>query len=191
MKVKGVHVASTGNGKRVTFDLAPTAYTNPVDGVTSAWDIDMVVEMNDNDHFMRKYLLVKAADEATRALPIDYIEMENLGTQQVPANSKWTRQQAAGGEGGMSAYTITLGQPVYVDGMFFGSEFPQAENEIDDQGMYHTRYYSGKSLKTLDLHEHRVNANGQFRTWPNVTGATRSATDHNVIRTDFFNTSTP
>ncbi len=186
MKVKGVHVASTGNGKRVTFDLAPTAYTNPVDGVTSTWDIDMVVEMNDNDHFMRKYLLVKAADEATRALPIDYIEMENLGTQQVPANSKWTRQQAAGGEGGMSAYTITLGQPVYVDGMFFGSEFPQAENEIDDQGMYHTRYYSGKSLKTLDLNEHRVNANGQFRTWPNVTGATRSATDHNVIRTDFF-----
>ena len=81
MKVKGVHVASTGNGKRVTFDLAPTAYTNPVDGVTSTWDIDMVVEMNDNDHFMRKYLLVKAADEATRALPIDYIEMENLGTQ--------------------------------------------------------------------------------------------------------------
>lgn len=187
MKLNGVHTESMeGGGKRVIFDLAPTAYTNPIDGTTSTWDIDMVVEMKNNDHFMRKYLLIKAADETTRALPIDYIEMENLGTQQVAATNKWTRQQAAGGEGGMSAYTITLGQPVYIDGMFFGSEFPQAENEIDDKGQYHTRYYSGKSLKTLDLNEHRLNAQGQFRTWSNVIGATRSASDQNVIRTDFF-----
>lgn len=187
MKLNGVHTESmAGGGKRVIFDLAPTAYTNPMDGVTSTWDIDMVVEMKNNDHFMRKYLLIKAADEATRTLPIDYIEMENLGTQQVAAAHKWTRQQAAGGEGGMSAYTITLGQPVYVDGLFFGSEFPQAENEIDEQGQYHTRYYSGKSLKTLDLNEHRLNAQGQFRTWNNVIGATRSVDDQNVIRTDFF-----
>ncbi len=187
MKLNGVHTESmAGGGKRVIFDLAPTAYTNPMDGVTSTWDIDMVVEMKNNDHFMRKYLLIKAADEATRTLPIDYIEMENLGTQQVAAAHKWTRQQAAGGEGGMSAYTITLGQPVYVDGLFFGSEFPQAENEIDEQGQYHTRYYSGKSLKTLDLNEHRLNAQGQFRTWSNVIGATRSVDDQNVIRTDFF-----
>ena len=186
MKLNDVRVEQIEGGKRVVFDLAPTAYTNPIDGVTSTWDVDMVVEMKDNDHFMRKYLLVKAADAATRSLPIDYIEMENLGTQQVAEACKWTRQQAAGGEGGMSAYTITLGQPVYIDGLFFGSEFPQAENEIDADGMYHTRYYSGKSLQTLDLNEHRLNADGQIQTWPNVIGATRSATDKNVIRTDFF-----
>lgn len=186
MKLNNVRTEAMKDGQRVVFDLAPTAYTNPIDGVTSTWDIDMVVEMKNNDHFMRKYLLVKAADKATRTLPIDYIEMENLGTQQVSAAEKWTRQQAAGGEGGMSAYTITLGQPVYVDGLFFGSEFPQAENEIDEQGMYHTRYYSGKSLQTLDLNEHRLDADGRFRTWSNVIGATRSTTDHNVIRTDFF-----
>lgn len=186
MKLNDVRTENMQGGKRIIFDLAPTAYTNPADGITSTWDIDMVVEMNDNDHFMRKYLLIKAADATTRQLPIDYIEMENLGTQQVATTNKWTRQQTAGGEGGMSAYTITLGQPVYVDGLFFGSEFPQAENEIDDKGQYHTRYYSGKSLQTLDLNEHRLNAEGQFRTWNNVIGATRSATDKNVIRTDFF-----
>ena len=126
MKLNDVRTENMQGGKRIIFDLAPTAYTNPADGITSTWDIDMVVEMNDNDHFMRKYLLIKAADATTRQLPIDYIEMENLGTQQVATTNKWTRQQAAGGEGGMSAYTITLGQPVYVDGLFFGSEFPQA-----------------------------------------------------------------
>lgn len=186
MKINEVKEEQINGGKRIIFDLAPTAYTNPKDGITSTWDIDMVVEMKDNDHFMRKYLLVKAADATSRTLPIDYIEMESLGTQQVASENKWTRQQAAGGEGGMSAYTITLGQPVYIDGLFFGSEFPQAENEIDAEGMYHTRYYSGKSLRTLDLNEHRLNAEGQFRTWDNVVGATRSATDKNVIRTDFF-----
>ena len=186
MHLNGVRIDPIDGGKRVVFDLAPTPYTNPIDRVTSTWDIDMVVEMKDHDHFMRKYLLIKAGDEATQTLPIDYIEMENLGTQQVDVAHKWTRQQAAGGEGGMSAYTITLGQPVYVDGLFFGSEFPQAENEIDAQGMYHTRYYSGKSLRTLGVNEQRLNDNGQFRTWSNVIGATRSTHDANVIRTDFF-----
>ena len=186
MKLNGVHTDDIEGGKRVTFDLAPTAYTNPEDGTTTTWDIDLVVEMKDNDHFLRKYLLVKAADELTRNTPIDYIEMENLGTQSVADSDKWTRSQASGGVGGMTAYTLTLGQPVYVDGLFFGSEFPQAENEIDSEGNYHTRYYSGKSLRTLDLNEHRLNADGQFRTWNNVVGATRSITDHNIIRTDFF-----
>ena len=60
------------------------------------------------------------------------------------------------------------------------------ENEIDAQGMYHTRYYSGKSLRTLGVNEQRLNDNGQFRTWSNVIGATRSTHDANVIRTDFF-----
>lgn len=158
------------DGKRVIFDMAPYMHTNAEDGVESTWDIDMVVEMKDADHFMRKYLLIKAADDVALNTPIDYIEMENLGTQDMASTDKWTRSQTSGGVGGMTAYTITLGQPVYIDGMFFGSEFLQAENEIDDDNMCHTRYYSGKSLKTLGNNEHRLNATDSSR-----PGATSSA----------------
>ncbi len=186
MTVSEVRTEDIDGGKRVIFDMAPYKHTNAEDGVESTWDIDMVVEMKDADHFMRKYLLIKAADDVALNTPIDYIEMENLGTQDVASTDKWTRSQTSGGVGGMTAYTITLGQPVYIDGMFFGSEFPQAENEIDDDNMFHTRYYSGKSLKTLDNNEHRLNADGQFQTWSNVIGATRSVTDLNIVRTDFF-----
>ncbi len=186
MTIKDIRPENMDGGKRVIFEMEPYRHVNPADGHAATWKVSMVVEMKDNDHFMRKYLLVGAADDAARVTPIDYIEMENLGTADVAAGNKWTRSMASGGVGGMTAYTLTLGQPVYVDGLFFGSEFPQAENEIDDEGYYHTRYYSGKSLQTLDLNEHRLDGNGYFKTWPNVIGAARSVTDHNIIRTDLF-----
>lgn len=178
MRLANVEEADIADGKRVTFKMQPYTYTNPANNETSTWNISMVVEMKNEDHFLRKYLVIDG-DAVARTTPIDFIEMERLGTENVPAANRWSHPEAAGGVGGMSGYTLTLGQPVYVEGMFFGSEFPQAENEISE-GMAHTRYFSGKSLARL------TGDGGAFTTWKNVEGATRSVTDLNVIRTDFF-----
>lgn len=184
LTLREVREEALTDGKRLVFDMAPYQHTNARNGQQSLWDIDMVVEMKHNDHFLRKYLRIKGADEAARNTPIDYIEMESLGMANVPAGHSWTHPAGSGGVGGMSAYTLTLGQPVYVEGLFMGSEFPQAENEIANNAA-HTRYYSGKSLATLAAIG-RVDSEGYFRTWSNVVGASRSATDLNVIRSDFF-----
>ena len=104
--------------------------------------------------------------------------MENMGVDGVAANQRWSHPEGSGGVGGMSAYTMSLGQPFYIDGLFFGSEFPQAENEISND-FGHSRYYSGKSLSSIAK-------DGIFRTWPNVEGAARSVSEVGVIRQDFF-----
>lgn len=173
---KDIKVENIENGKRVTFNLQPAT----MDGIN--WDVDVVYEMKNNDHFMRKYLLVSVPQDQREKARIDYLDIEDLGVAN--AAGTWTHPSMGEGVGGMSGYHISLGQPVYVEGMFLGSEFPETENEISD-GMAHIRYYSGKSLAELN-DESRLNANGQFATWKNVLGATRSVTDMDVIRSDFF-----
>lgn len=176
MKIEDIRTENIQGGKRLVFDLKPCK----ANGIN--WDVDVVYEMKDNDHFMRKYLLVSAPEKQRSEARIDYIDMESLGV--ASTTNTWTHPEMGEGVGGMSGYHISLGQPVYIDGMFLGSEFPQTENEISNQ-VAHIRYYSGKSLADL-AGENRLNANGQFTTWKNVLGATRSATDMDVIQSDFF-----
>lgn len=178
MRIKEVTVNDIEDGKKVVFAMKPYTYTDAKTGQSSVWNVSMVVEMKNNDHFLRKYLLIDG-DEVARNTPIDYIEFDRLGVDAVPEANRWTHPSSSGGVGGMTGYTLTLGQPTYIEGMFFGSEFPQVENEISD-GATHTRYYSGKSLNTI------TRSSDAYKTWNNVVGATRSVTDLNVIRTDFF-----
>lgn len=176
MKLADVRIEQIEQGKRLVFDLKPCK-ANGID-----WDVDVVYEMKDKDHFMRKYLLVSTPQDQRAQARIDYIDMESLGVQ--TTDNIWTHPEMGEGVGGMSGYHISLGQPVYIDGMFLGSEFPLTENEISNQ-VAHIRYYSGKSLADLAA-ENRLNAQGQFTTWKNVLGAARSATDMDVIQSDFF-----
>lgn len=163
-------------GKRLTFDLQPVK----LDGVD--WDVDVVYEMKNKDHFMRKYLLISVPDSQRALARIDYVDMEYIDVN--GAKDVWTHPAMGGGVGGMSGYHISLGQPVYIDGMFLGSEFPETENEISGHTA-HVRYYSGKSIAEL-AGENRLNGKGQFATWKNVIGASRSTDDMDVIRSDFF-----
>lgn len=84
----------------------------------------------------------------------------------------------------MPGIYVALGQPIYIEGMFFGSEFPDTDNQILSNTAY-VRYYSGKSFQKF-TYEKRLDDNGTFTTWPNVIGATASISDMNTIQTDFF-----
>lgn len=76
------------------------------------------------------------------------------------------------------AFQSTLGQPVYVNGLFFGSEFPAADNQIEF-GIAHARYYAGKTFSAL------ADGKKEYSTWKTVFGAARSL-EHEVIRADFL-----
>ncbi|MGL5379852.1 discoidin domain-containing protein, partial [Clostridium sp.] len=160
------------NGKRIIFDFKPYI----VDGVE--WDIDMNVVMENGDHFMRKYLEIKV--DGGETTPIDYIDLEHLivGEDDGPTWSRPDMQPAF-----MSGYQTALGQPVYINGMFYGSEFPQTDNRIVDTNegdLAHFRYFTGKTFDQLDKTE-----DGKYVTWQTVAGAARS-TDESVIQSDFF-----
>ncbi len=184
LTIREVREENITGGKKLIFDMEPYDYTNEADLTTTTWDIDMVVEMKDTDHFMRKYLLIKAVDDEAKATAIDYITMEQFNVSDVADNEKWGRPVGSAGVGGMSGYTLGQGQPFYIEGLFFGSEFPQAENEIVKGAIAHSNYYTGKSFNVWEA-EGRL-TNGTFKTWANVIGSARSTSNLDVIRSDFF-----
>lgn len=145
------------------------------------WQVNMVFTLEQGKHYMRKYLEITVPEPQRRLARLDYIDFEPM---KLPGGYvTWTHPEMEQGVGGVSGYYISLGQPVYIQALFFGLEFPAAETEITSAGEVHIRYYSGKSFEALAA-EGRVQGD-VFSTWKAVTGAARS-TDTDVIRTDFF-----
>lgn len=165
-------------GKKLTFNFKPFKFK----GVD--YTVSEVIVMYKGDHFMRKYLEISVPDHQKQRATIDYIDLESLRVND--SDQKWTIPTNAGGVVSMERFKATLGQPVYIQGMFFGSEFPVADNEIIDNTAY-VRYYSGKSFERLvtDKQASTVEGKTNYMTWPTVIGAARG-TELSVIQSDFF-----
>ncbi len=174
--LKDVEITDEGmGGKKLTFHYKDFRH-GEVD-----WQISMVLTLQNGKHYMRKYLEISVPDSQRQQACIDYIDFESLKLPEGYAT--WTHPDMEEGVGGVSNYHISLGQPVYIQGMFFGLEFPAAESVITRDRVAHIRYYSGKNFDML-AGENRLR-NGIFSTWEAVLGASRS-TDMDVIQTDFF-----
>lgn len=165
-------------GKKVTFAFEPYTFKD----VT--YTIKENIVMYEGDHFMRKYLEISVPNDQKTDAVIDYIDLESLVTNEDDAT--WTIPTGAGGVVSLDEYKANLGQPIYIQGMFFGCEFPVTDTEIVDQTGF-MRYYSGKSFEQLGL-DHQLTADtnqATYVTWQTVAGAARS-TEYDVIQTDFF-----
>ncbi len=146
------------------------------------WQVNMVLTLEEGKHYMRKYLEITVPGSQRHLARLDYIDFEPMNLPE--GYAVWTHPVMEQGVGGVSGYYISLGQPVYIQGMFFGLEFPASETEIEGNRKVRIRYYSGKSFEML-ASEGRLADSGTLTTWKEVTGATRS-TDMDVIQADFF-----
>ena len=162
-------------GKKVTFSFEP--YTHK--GVE--YTIDEVVVMYEGDHFMRKYLEIEVPDEDMGKAEIDYIDLESLKVEE--SDKQWTIPRGKGGIVQMEEFKANLGQPIYIQGMFFGCEFPAADTEIVDETGY-MRYYTGKTFERMK-EDNQLTTDGKYVTWQTVVGAARS-TENEVIQADFY-----
>ena len=167
------HVEKTG--QKVTFQFEPYTFK----GVEYA--INEVVVMYDGDHFTRKYMEISVSDGKKADAVIDYIDLESLKVNE--SDAVWTIPTDAGGIVQMNQFKANLGQPIYIQGMFFGCEFPAADNEIVN-GTGYMRYYTGKSFERMEL-DQQLTQDGKYVTWQTVAGAARS-TDKEVVQADFF-----
>ncbi|WP_304337649.1 discoidin domain-containing protein [Collinsella tanakaei] len=166
--------AQGDGGKMLTFDFAPFTY-----GTDSSADIEMKVVMDDNDHYMRKWIELETSDTTTR---ISYIDGEHLETESakqtwtVPSDKSIVQMEPA---------KAILGQPVYIDGMFFGSEFPETDTQIVD-GLGRSRYWTGKNFADFQR-DNQLTKDGEYVSWQTVCGATHDdGDDKNVVQADFF-----
>lgn len=133
------------------------------------------VEIEDEKHYMRKYIDMMIDPSEQDRVTLDYIDCEHMIFDE--PEQKWTIGNID--KAYLSKYHSALGQPYYINGMFFGSEFPLCDNKIDGNTAF-IRYFSGKRFDKLNL-----SCGHTFRTWKTVAGAARSL-EHEVIREDFL-----
>lgn len=166
------------DGKQVVITFKPYV----CDGIP--WHIQMTIELGNRSPYLYQYLTLEVPDQYAGKARIDYVDMCSISTRGIPAKDKWTHPQMGPVSGGMSGYMVSLGQPVYVNGMYFGCEFPQTDNQIINDTVQ-IKYYSGKNFRQL-AYAGLTDSQGRFHTHRVVVGATRSADNMNVIKNDFF-----
>lgn len=165
-------------GKKITFPFKPYIHKNV------EYSINQVIVMYEGDHFMRKFLEISVPNDQKELAVIDYIDLESFEVgEDVP---QWTIPKGQGGVVSLNEYRANLGQPIYIQGMFFGSEFPVSDTQIED-GTGHIRYYSGKSFDRLEKDNQLTDETERatYVTWQTVAGSSRS-TEVPVIQADFF-----
>lgn len=175
LKLKDVAISDTTDkpGKMIAFTF-DAAQFGSADGTV----VEKVV-MYDGDHFMRKFLEVKLEDETAR---INFIDGEHIVTSS--DDTMWTVPKESGVVQ-MDAAKATLGQPIYVNGLFMGSEFPETDTQIADS-LGRTRYWTGKNFADFKR-DNQLTTDGKYVSWQTVCGATHSnGSDMNVVQSDFY-----
>ena len=202
LTVDGVPEVGEANGyKTLTFKFKPVTARNV------QYTIKEVISMKDGESFMRKHLEIEVPQEQAKQAKILYIDLENMdfqdsdvqgsGSNQSEDTNFWTIPELKDNPdmANMKGDYLELGQPYYVGSMYWGCEFPQAENKIRKKNGF-VRYHYGKDLSVasessdgqFNNYNNYNNANGQsgkMITWDAVVGAARS-TDYQVVQSDFY-----
>lgn len=172
---KETKVTNTNEGKKITISYEP--YVK--DGVT--YTINQVLVAEGNDHYLRSFIEIQV-DNKDKA-QIDYIDQDRYvlandvnGVWSHPDDSKISSQW-------IGKHELMLGQPIYVNGFFMGSEFPATDTIIKNNETQ-IRYYSGKTFAKLE-EDGQLTKDGKFVSWQNVIGAARGV-DTSVVQTDFY-----
>lgn len=127
----------------------------------------------ENDCYIKKQLYISA--NGNKELKIDYIDTESLVLKD-GIMQKWSHPNMD--KAFLDGFHASLGQPVYVNGMFFGSHFPMNDNNIVNDRV-RIRYYCGKKLSEL------LNDREEYSLHTTVVGSTQSL-EYDLIRAEFL-----
>ena len=154
---------------RVEFIFKPYAF--------SGARITFVVnyEVAESSPYISKYIEIVVDERFQENIVIDSIDCEHLCFKN--AENAWCIGEVD--KAYLSKYHSSLGQPVYLNGLFFASTFPLADTNISGDTAY-IRYFSGKRFDKLNL-----SCGTTYRTWSTVSGAA-SGTDYDTVRREFL-----
>lgn len=122
--------------------------------------LSLIYSLEENKPYLRKQLVFSAEPGSCRKAVIDCIDMQPLVLSE--NNKTWCvpPQEKAH----MNGFAVSLGQPVFVDDLYFGCEFPACVNTVEN-GAVTLKYYSGKSLCEL------MGESGVYESVKSVCGA--------------------
>lgn len=174
LTIKDVNEEEYKTGKRIQFVF------NEYEKYNSVWTIKYNVFVEENAPYLRSNIEILSSN---KDIAIDFIDVDQFvlpknveGLFHHPPlkdiSSMWIGKNE-----------LVLGQPIYANGMFFGSEFPASDTDVVNNTMQ-VRYYSGKDFNKL-AEDKQLNSDGSFTTWNSVMGAA-AGTDKDVVQTDLF-----
>lgn len=160
-------------GKKIIFE--PYSFLNTIA------NIEYYVVANEND-YLKSFVKIKLDDPDYR---IDYIDLDRFVLDD-SVQGKWSHPPVSQiSSMWIRPYELTLGQPIYAGGMYFGSEFPASDNILlNNDSLMQIRYYSGKSFALLN-NQHKLDSNGYFQSHPTVIGAANGY-NPDVVQISFF-----
>lgn len=126
------------NPPRHTFTFSPVTVKG------SEIEIKLVYELKSDMKFIRKHLELSLANGSGEGITLDCIEFERLFFDS--SLNSWSIPKQSFCH--IPGCALEMGQPVYVDSLFFGLEFPISYNKIENGGVT-VRFYSGKTLSEL------------------------------------------
>lgn len=133
-------------------------------------------EVNEDNPYMSKYIEMIVDEKFQENIVIDSVDCEHLCFKN--CKDSWCIGEVD--KAYLSKYHSSLGQPFYLNGMFFASTFPLADTNIEGDTAF-IRYFSGKQFNNLNL-----SCGTTYRTWRTVSGAA-AGTDYDTVRREFFN----
>ncbi len=112
------------------------------------WDSKLKVKLiynvrNDNP-VIRKHIELSFDKRGDKAIILDYIDFESLHFDS--SLNYWSIPKQENSH--VPGYALEMGQPLYVDSLFFGVEFPANLNKIE-KNVTSLRYFSGKKLSDI------------------------------------------
>ena len=168
-------ISDMENGKQLSIHFKPYM----INGVEYIISEHYLLEAD--DHYIRSYLEINADDR--EKAQIDYIDTDRffVNEQDESVWSKPDDQEITSAY--LEVHGLMLGQPIYMNSFFMGSEFPAAETDIVDE-YTQVRYYSGKTFAMLE-EEGALDEDGSFITWNNVIGSA-TGPEQSVVQTAFY-----
>ena len=135
------------------------------------WNVFVEYIEDEKSGVLRKFITLKASDPNVK---IDYIQLDGFSVGET--DFVWSIPKVKK-RVFIPAYVTTMGQPYYVSDMFFGGEFPVADNRIEDKFAF-SRYYIGRTFK-------EISKGGEYKSVPFVIGSCAKA-DFHTLRGEFF-----
>lgn len=177
LKINDITITEVGDIQilKISFDKVEKGKVN--------WQIDLLHEYVKDDFIIKKHIVINTHKEEYKDARIDYIDMDCYDISLISKQNLWSRPDI-NDMALIKGYYLSLGQPIYANSFFFGSEFPEADTRVIDSLM-HSRYYCGKNFKELE-YANKLDIKGGFVTWKNIVGASHSESDFSIIRNDFF-----
>lgn len=106
--------------------------------------VSLVYLVNDFRCYIRKYLELSYDKKGVKDVIFDSLSFENFVFD--GKYNSWTLPKQK--DSVISGFALSMGQPVYVDSLYFGCEFPTAINKIENNTAIST-YYCGKKISEL------------------------------------------